>query len=59
VPVVVSTDAYAVEELGFLEFGVSQARRAGLEARDVVNTGPLARFRKLLARRPREKAGQE
>ncbi|MCI0462272.1 MAG: DNA polymerase/3'-5' exonuclease PolX [Gemmataceae bacterium] len=51
VPIVLSTDAHAVEELGFLEFGVYQARRAGLEARDVANTRPLAQFRKLLRRR--------
>jgi DNA polymerase (family X) len=37
-----------VEELGFLEFGVYQARRGGLEAQDVVNTRSLAELRKLL-----------
>jgi hypothetical protein len=46
--------AHAVEELGFLGFGVYQARRGGLEAKDVVNTRPLAYVRKLLARRPHE-----
>jgi DNA polymerase (family 10) len=46
--VVLNTDAHAVEELAFTEFGVYQARRAGLEARDVANTRPLARFRRLL-----------
>ncbi len=50
VRIVVDTDAHAVEELGFMEFGVYQARRAGLEARDVANTRTLARFRKLLKR---------
>ncbi len=48
VRIVVSSDAHAVEELGFLEFGVYQARRAGLEAKDVANTRSLAQFRKLL-----------
>ncbi len=50
VGIVVSTDAHAVEELGFMEFGVYQARRAGLEAKDVANTRTLAQFRKLLKR---------
>jgi DNA polymerase (family 10) len=48
IPIVLSTDAHAVEELSFMEFGVYQARRAGLEASDVANTRPLAQFRKLL-----------
>jgi DNA polymerase (family 10) len=51
VGIVINTDAHAVEELGFLEFGVYQARRAGLEAADVANTRPLAQFRRLLDRR--------
>ncbi len=50
VRIVVDTDAHAVGELGFMEFGVYQARRAGLEARDVANTRTLCRFRKLLKR---------
>jgi hypothetical protein len=33
-----------------MEFGVYQARGAGLEAKDVVNTRPLGQFRKLLKR---------
>ena len=36
--------------LVFMEFGVYQARRAGLEAKDVANARPLAQFRKLLVR---------
>jgi DNA polymerase (family 10) len=48
VRIVVSTDAHSAEELGLLEFGVYQARRAGLEAKDVANTRSLAQFRKLL-----------
>jgi DNA polymerase (family 10) len=50
VGIVVSTDAHSVEELGHMEFGVYQARRAGLEAGDVANTRTLAQFRKLLKR---------
>jgi DNA polymerase (family 10) len=45
---VINTDAHSVEELGNMEFGVWQARRAGLEAQHVVNTRTLAQFRKLL-----------
>jgi DNA polymerase (family 10) len=48
IPIVIGTDAHAVEELGFMEFGIYQARRAGLEAKDVANARPLAEFRKLL-----------
>jgi DNA polymerase (family X) len=51
IPVVLGTDAHAVEELAFMQFGVYQARRAGLEAKDVANARPLAQFRKLFSRR--------
>ncbi len=51
VPIVLGSDAHAVEELTFIEFGVYQARRAGLEAKDVVNTLSLTRFRKMLTQR--------
>jgi DNA polymerase (family 10) len=50
IPIVVDTDAHSVEELGFMEFGVYQARRAGLEAGQVANARNLAQFRKLLRR---------
>ena len=50
VGIVVNTDAHSTEELGFLEFGIYQARRAGLEAKDVANTRGLGQFRKLLKR---------
>jgi DNA polymerase (family 10) len=50
VGIVVNTDAHSVEELGNLEFGVGQARRAGLEAKDVVNTRTLAELRKRVRR---------
>jgi DNA polymerase (family 10) len=51
VGIVIGSDAHAVEELGFMEFGVYQARRGGLEARDVANTRTLAGFRKLLKKK--------
>lgn len=50
VKIVLSTDAHATEEFGFMEFGVGQARRAGLEAKDVANTRSYVQFRKLLKR---------
>ncbi len=50
VRVVINSDAHAIEELDFLEFGVYQARRGWLKAGDVANTRSLARFRQLLKR---------
>lgn len=50
VRIVIDTDAHAVEELGFLEFGVYQARRARLEARDVANTRSWTQVQKMLKR---------
>jgi DNA polymerase (family 10) len=49
VPIVVSTDAHSVRGLGNMELAVATARRGGLTADDVVNTGPLTA---VLARRP-------
>jgi DNA polymerase (family 10) len=48
VGIVINTDAHSVEELAFMEYGVYQARRGGLEAADVLNTRTLAQFRKAL-----------
>jgi len=48
--VAISTDAHRPEELGFLRFGLGQARRGWLEAEDVLNTRPLAELRRLLKR---------
>jgi DNA polymerase (family 10) len=47
VKIVIDTDAHAVEELGFMEFGIYQARRARLEAKDVVNTRSLTEFKRI------------
>jgi DNA polymerase (family 10) len=38
VKVAVSTDAHSTDGLGFMRFGIGQARRGWLEAQDVVNT---------------------
>jgi DNA polymerase (family 10) len=51
VPVVISTDAHEATHLGNLRYGVWVARRGWLEAKDVLNTLPLAELRRRLARR--------
>ena len=48
VRLVLGTDAHSIEELRFMQFGVFQARRAGLESKDIANTRSLAQFRRLL-----------
>jgi DNA polymerase (family 10) len=51
---VIDTDAHAVAQLDLMQFGVFQARRAGLTAKDVWNAQPFDRFRDgLLERRGR------
>jgi DNA polymerase (family X) len=45
----IATDAHRVQELGYLRFGVGQARRGWLEKGDVLNTRPLKELRSLLA----------
>lgn len=44
----ISTDAHAIAELDFMRWGVDQARRGWARKKDVVNTLPLSKFRKLL-----------
>lgn len=44
----IGTDAHSVDELRFMEFGVYQARRGALEARNVINTRPVEELVKLL-----------
>jgi DNA polymerase (family 10) len=50
---VLSTDAHDPRQLGNMRFAVAMARRAGLEAADVVNTRPLSEFLKTLRRAQR------
>jgi DNA polymerase (family 10) len=47
--VAINSDAHSVHDFANLPFGVGQARRGWLEARDVLNARPLAELRKLLA----------
>ncbi|MEX1077106.1 MAG: DNA polymerase/3'-5' exonuclease PolX [Pirellulales bacterium] len=50
VKLVISTDAHSTRGFDVLRCGVLQARRAGLEAKDVVNTRTLAGLRQLMKR---------
>lgn len=47
VKLVISTDAHSTRGLEVMRCGVLQARRAGLEAKDVANTRTLAQLKKL------------
>jgi DNA polymerase (family X) len=57
VPVVISSDAHEASHLANLRYGVWVARRGWLEAKDVLNTLPLAELRRRLARSPRAAPG--
>jgi DNA polymerase (family 10) len=48
IPIVISTDAHAVTGLDVMQYGIYQARRAGLTAEDVANTRSWREFQKLL-----------
>ena len=47
---VISTDAHTVETLEYMRYGVDQARRGWLEAKDVLNTRSLDELRRVLKR---------
>jgi len=48
IPIVISTDAHAADQLDLMRFGVMQARRGGLTKADVANTRSWDEFQKLL-----------
>jgi DNA polymerase (family 10) len=48
IPIVIDTDAHSMNGLDVMRYGIYQARRAGLEAKDVANTRPWPEFQKLL-----------
>jgi DNA polymerase (family 10) len=50
VPIIVASDAHSPAALGGLRWGVGVARRAWLEAGDVLNTRPVEAFRASLRR---------
>jgi DNA polymerase (family 10) len=46
----INADAHSAAELDHLRFGIGRARRAWLQATDVLNARPLEALRPLLAR---------
>jgi DNA polymerase (family 10) len=44
----IGTDAHSAEQLNFMEFGISTARRGWLEAKHIVNTFSLIELQKLI-----------
>ncbi len=46
----IATDSHRTQELGYMRFGIGQARRGWLEKDDVLNTRPLRELRPLLTR---------
>jgi DNA polymerase (family 10) len=48
--VALDTDAHSTFDFAHLKFGIGQARRAWLEAKDVLNTRSLKELKPLLAR---------
>ncbi|HEX2645230.1 MAG TPA: DNA polymerase/3'-5' exonuclease PolX [Thermoanaerobaculia bacterium] len=50
--ITLSTDSHRTGELTLMRYGVDQARRAGLEPGDVLNTLPLPDFLAAIQRRP-------
>jgi DNA polymerase (family 10) len=51
IPIVISSDAHSTTGLDVLRYGVLQARRAGLTARDVANTRPWPKIKQMLRRK--------
>lgn len=51
IPIVIDTDAHSVTGLDMMQYGIYQARRAGLTKDDVANTRTWAGMKKLLERR--------
>ncbi|MBM7866213.1 DNA polymerase/3'-5' exonuclease PolX [Heliobacterium gestii] len=50
VMIAINTDAHDRARLSEMAFGVANARRAGLEREDILNTKPLAEVKKILSR---------
>ncbi|SFI28532.1 DNA polymerase/3'-5' exonuclease PolX [Planctomicrobium piriforme] len=51
IPIVINTDAHSTAGMDVMEYGVDQARRAGLTKKDVANTRSLKQFQRLLRTR--------
>src|SRR3954447_2581985 len=50
IPIVISTDAHAPEEMAVMRYGIVQARRAGLTKGDVANTRLWAEVKKMIGK---------
>ncbi len=50
IPIVISTDAHSTKRLEVMQYGILQARRAGLTRNDVANTRTWKQLRKMLGR---------
>ena len=50
VRIAISTDAHSTADLEFMRFGINQARRGWLEARDVINCLPLKDLKQVFKR---------
>jgi DNA polymerase (family 10) len=48
VKLIIATDAHSTDQLELMKFGVITARRGWLEKKNIINTLPLAKLRKLL-----------
>jgi DNA polymerase (family 10) len=48
----ISTDAHAVTHLDNMRFGVATAQRGWAESADIINTWPLGKLRRFLAKHP-------
>ncbi len=51
IKIAISTDAHDISQLDLMHFGIYQARRGWLEAKDVVNTRSLVKLKEFLRRR--------
>lgn len=51
IPIVISTDSHSTAGFNMMQYGVYQARRAGLEAKDIANTRTFKQFQKLLPKK--------
>jgi DNA polymerase (family 10) len=50
VKIAISTDAHSVNAFQYVRYGIDQARRGWLTAKDVINTRPLSQLKTLLRR---------
>ncbi len=48
IPIVINTDAHSTNGLDVMQWGVNQARRAGLSKKEIANTCTAKQFRKML-----------